>query len=232
MTRQLKILLKGSLLLGSVLIMLALFGCLGFWAVSGAKKETQLFTRIAVQTLARAGEINSYQAEGYARTLQLLNADTPEERSAWHAAIDEYRLKTEDALNDYTAAISTDESRRNLEDLTEKRRRYHQIRQQVMELSDQGKKGQALDLVRTSLWPAYEQYTQAGDVLFASDIAAAQTHADHVRSVCTISQVLAACVGALGFIGGIALPFFMVVWAKDEFEQAPDHRWSAQPRSG
>ncbi len=205
-----------------LLVAMALFGAVGFWTVGRIKEEAQQFSDTAVRTLARAGEINSYQAEGYARTLQLLSARTSEERTAIHADISLFSQRMDRVLTEYSASVSGDDARRRYEGFAEKRKRYREIRNQVIALSDQGREDDAMALARGDLAAAYREYTNAGDVLFEEDVAAAVTHATRIREVCMISQIVAAVVASLGFAGGISLPF-LLVWLGDGFKREPIH---------
>jgi chemoreceptor-like protein with four helix bundle sensory module len=197
----------------TLLVILFIFGSLSFWVVGRVKDEAQLFSQVALQRLARAGEINTYQAEGYARTLLLLTTESPRERSALRAAIEEFHHRNDGVIDEYAMALSTADSRQRLKELTEKRARYLQIRQQVLALSDQGKSDQALQLARTSLGLAYEQYTAAGDLLLNDDIAAARSHADRIRKVCTVTQYVAAFITVVGFLGGVLAPFLVMLFS-------------------
>ena len=194
----------------SLLIAFFVFGSLSFLAVGRVKQRTEQFTQITIRKLTWAGQINSYQAEGYARTLLLLGADSSEDRSSLRAAIEDFREKTGAVLSQYEAQLTTDESRRRYQDLTEKRNQYQKIRNQIIALNDQDKKNESVQLARTLLWPAYQQYTLAGDVLFDYDISAAAASANDVLKLCTITQFMAAFISIVGFFGGIAVPFVLM----------------------
>lgn len=205
-----------------LLAAMTLFGAIGYWTVGRVKEEAQQFSDLALRTLARAGEINSYQAEGYARTLQLLDARSGEERAALHDDVNLFSQRMERVLAEYSASLQTEEARRRFDVFAAKRKHYREIRNQVVALADAGKQEEAMTLARTKLVDAYREYTTAGDVLFDEDVAAAATHAARIRQVCTISQVVAAVVASLGFAGGISLPF-LLVWLGDGFKREPIH---------
>lgn len=202
---QLKIISRVSLL-----IILFVLGALSFWAVGRVKKEVELFRHIALEKLVWSAEINADQAEGYARTLMLLTSTDPAMRAQLHAEIQHFREKTDRAIQTYPLDKSTAESRSRLETLNAKRKRYQEIREQTIQFSDQGRRDDALALAQMALWPAYKEYTAAGDELLTYDRSAAKAYAEDIRRVCTISQYLAVAISVIGFIGGIAVPFILM----------------------
>jgi hypothetical protein len=211
------------ILIIGLLTVLSIFGVLGYWVVGRAKDQAAGFAQVSLTRLALVGSINANQAEGYSRVLLLLNADETDDRARLRTAIDEYRLKNDKALRDYRAMWSGGKPPVWLEQLIEKRAHYSELRDQVLALSDQNKKAEALALAKASLWPAYQEYTLAGDWALREDVELARKHAAHILRVCEISQLLAALVAVFGFIGGITLPLTIAWIGRGSADDAPLH---------
>ena len=206
----------------SLLAAFFIFGSLSFIAVGRVKQRTEQFTQVTIQKLTWAAQINANQAEAYVHTLLFLTADSPEDRSSLRASIEDFRQRNNTLLSEYSRLLMTDGARRRFQDLTEKRDQYQTIRDQIMALYDQGKKSESVQHARISLWPAYQQYTLAGDALFSSDISAVAASADDVLKLCTITQFIAALISIVGFVGGIAVPF-VLMWLSHGLNDDPLH---------
>ncbi len=204
----------------SLLLALCVVGALSFWAVGRVRERLAEFSRITLQKVVLAGQVNSYQAEGYAHTLQLLHSDALSARSAHRAAMYEYRDKTAAVLDNYRRMLDDDESRRLYQDLANKRAAYHKIREEIVALNDEGKKAESAQLVETSLQPAYHEYTQAGDALLEHDVSAASLTSQSLLRLCTVAQFTAAVISIIGFVGGISLPF-ITMWLRAAYRDDP-----------
>jgi hypothetical protein len=204
----------------SLLLALFVVGALSFWAVGRVKERIAAFSRITLQKVVIAGQINSYQAEGYAHTLQLLHSEAPDDRSTQRAAMYEYRDKTAAALESYRRMLDDNESRRLYQELAKKRVAYHKIREEIVALNDEGKKTESLREAGASLWPAYQEYTRAGDALLEYDITAATATSREILRLCTVAQLMAAVISVIGFVGGVSLPF-MTMWLRAAYREDP-----------
>jgi hypothetical protein len=212
------------ILLGTgLLALLFLFGALGYWVVGRVRTDAETFSKLTFERLVAVGEINANQAEGYVRTLLLITAETPEERAGLIAGVDDYLVKNDTALRDYAGRLTSAEARRRLEEFTQSRDRYRDIRQQVILLSEQGNRKEALRLARTALWPAYAGYSTAGDAMLQNDILEATRYANHIQRVCLISQVLTALIAVLSFIGGLSLPILLARLGEEMAREGPPH---------
>ncbi len=204
----------------SLLLALFVVGTLSFWAVGRVRERLAEFSRITLQKVVLAGQINSCQAEGYAHTLQLLHSDTPSDRSAHRAAMYEYRDKTAAALENYRRMLHDNESRRLYQELANKRAAYHKIREEIVALNDEGKKAESLQLMEASLQPAYDEYTKAGDALLEHDVSTASLTSQSLLRFCTVAQFTAAVISVIGFVGGISLPFILM-WLRAAYRDDP-----------
>jgi hypothetical protein len=171
----------------------------------------------------KVGEINANQAEGYVRTLLLINAATQEDRHRHAAAVDDYIVKNDAAIEEYARRLAGTEMRSQLDVFLQARAHYREIRGQVIALSEAGNRDEALRMAEKVLWPAYLSYSIAGDAMLANDIREAEQYADHIQRVCTISQFLAALIAIFGFIGGVSLPFLLARLGEEMAQEGPPH---------
>jgi hypothetical protein len=176
----------------------------GYSIASGAKRQAVLLREDTLRKLTYSAELNSYQAEGYARGLLATETDDPQRREAYRAEGREYRDKIDAILKDYEASISPDQPkvRREFDNFVAQRQEYHKVSKQVFALLEAGQKEEARKLADTALVAAYRRYTDAGDTLFNHDIAAGNERAREVEAACTKAQLLTAIICIAAFLVG------------------------------
>ena len=193
--------------LGSFLFLLVFLvgvGAVGYSIANGAKRQAILLREDTLRKLTYSAELNSYQAEGYARGLLAIEADDPQRREAYRAEGRKYREQIDVILKDYEASMSPDQVkvRREFDNFVARRREYQEAGKRVFALLEAGQKEEARKLADTALLAAYRQYTDAGDTLFNQDIAAGNERAREVEAACTKAQYLTAAICIAAFLVG------------------------------
>ena len=187
-------------------------GAMGYWIAGGAKAKAVLFREDTLQTLTYCAELNSYQAEGYARVLLQVETDDPTRRALYHSEAHEYREKLEAVLKSYQTMISPiePEERAAFDNFVQKREKYRAIARQVIGFINDGKKDDARKLIEPDLVDAYRDYTKAGDDFFAYEVATGYQRSVDIEHACIKSQILTGCTCVIIFLAGILTPFLLI----------------------
>jgi methyl-accepting chemotaxis protein len=194
------------------LAVLLCVGAMGYWIAGGAKAKAILFREDTLQTLTYCAELNSYQAEGYARVLLQIETDDPQRRAAYHAEAHAYREKIDEVLKNYQAMISPvePEERAVLDNFVDKREKYRAVARQVLALANGGKLDEARKLTDASLVDAYRAYTKAGDDFFDYEVATGYQRSIDIERACLKSQILTGCICVVIFLAGLVTPFILI----------------------
>jgi hypothetical protein len=207
---------KRRLVVASVLLLLVPVLCvsvLGYWVVSRVKQEARLFREDTLRKLAFSAELNSYQAESYARLLMMAEAVSPEKREAYHVEGMHYRDKIDQVLKDYAAIITPDqvETRRDFDAFVEQRKQFREVGHRVRLLIEANQAEAARELIDLELVAAYRRYTTAGDLLFEHDLADGEQRARQIESVCATTQFFTVCICVGAFFVGVMTPVVLVL---------------------
>lgn len=199
---------------------LVVIGAVGFLAIYQFKTQASIIVNDSLPDLTCAGEINSYQAEGFIRTLLVVTADSPEERAVYLKEVAGITQKNDRTIQRYANLIRTEDERRTFDKFVVDRKNYQIIRNQVFALVSNNQRDAARKLLKSSLWPAYEKYTKTGDELFDLSIEEGNASGQKILGVCTTTQILVAIIGIAIFIGGFLTPFFMIRFSGSASEVA------------
>src|ERR1041384_1909383 len=190
----------------SVVAVLVVVGIVGFIIVAYVKKEAEGIVRTVMPRLAASSEINSYQAEGYVRTLMVIFADTQEERVAYRKELDLFSKRSTESIRRYQETLERDKNQTvEMRELIAARTEYQQIREHTLNLCDGGQVDEAKRLAKTSLWQAYQRYSSAGDTLMNIGIHSASSKGRQILRVCFITQVTVGIFGVVIFVGGFLI---------------------------
>ncbi len=194
------------------LVVLLCVGAMGYWIAGGAKAKAILFREDTLQTLTYCAELNSYQAEGYARVLLQIETDDPQQRAAYHEEAHAYREKIDVVLKSYEKMISPiePEERRAFDKFVAMREKYRAIARQVISLANDGKNDEARKLTEASLVDAYRDYTKAGDDFFNYEVATGYQRSIDIERACIKSQILTGCICVVIFLAGLVTPFILI----------------------
>jgi hypothetical protein len=197
----------GPMLVLSILLLMV--GGLGYWVASGARRQAKLFREDTLGKLQFSAQLNAYQAEGYALALRVIDSDDPQLQQKYWAEGYAYRTKIDGILKEFDGQIAPGQvqERRAFDDFVATRQQYRAVHSHVVDLATNGQATVARQLVDTDLVPAYQKYTQAGDVLYSYEITVGDQRARELDRACSRAQFLTAviCVGV--FLGGIMTLF-------------------------
>ena len=129
---------------------LFIIGAAGFLSVNRLKADAQLIVEDTLPGLSDAGAANASMAESFNRVLLSLMAETPEERHRYRNELNDFSLRTSEALDAYGKSIFSEDDRVNYQHVLELRKNYHNIREQILTLIDNQKQAEALQLSTTA----------------------------------------------------------------------------------
>ena len=110
---------------------LFIIGWTGFSVVSRLRSDAARIVDDTLPGLVYAGQINSELSENFARTLLVVNSDSPEEREVYLKRIDEGSKRVDDSMRDYHGSIFEEEDRQLFNHLMAVREKYRGVRRQV-----------------------------------------------------------------------------------------------------
>jgi hypothetical protein len=194
---------------GLLITLLALFfvGMLGFASLTHLRNKAQEIVDDTLPGLAFAGAANNSMAEGFDRTLMMLIADTPDERSALVRDIDRFNRRTTTLLRAYSQSIFSPEDRLNFDEVAARRESYQEIRRKVIALANERRRD-AIHVCNDELVPAYTSYKHAAEKLLAFNMRQSEERGKTIMTVCTATQVLVAIIGIGIFILGFLIGLF------------------------
>jgi hypothetical protein len=199
-----------------LVVILFAVGGLGYWTASGAKRQAAQFRENTLRKLGYSAELNSFQAEGYARFLWAVATDDPQKRVAYQAEGQEFRTKIDNILRRYDEAIPLDQvkERRVFNNFVETRKRYREVVTQIMKLLEAGQVAEARRLVDPLLMTAYRDYMTAGDALYDYGIATGERQAENLERVCAKARFITAsiCIGV--FLAGLLMQFIVFLFTR------------------
>jgi hypothetical protein len=187
-------------------------GALGYWVIGQMEQQAILFEADTLQKLTYCAQINSNQAEGYARTLLALQTDDPEKRNRYLAESKEFEHKNDASIEMYRDSLtdSQSDSLRILDALVVLRERYQESHDRIFSLLARNQPEAALKLANSTLWPAYQVYTEKGDVLLAHDVAIGRERAQEMRQLAMKVKFVSATLCILVFLIGLVTPFLFI----------------------
>jgi len=192
------------------IVALVVVGAVGFFTVDQIRTESEKIVDNTLPAVTCAGQINAYQAENFNRALLVITADNPGDRAAYRREVDDTDQIVDENMAQYQRLIQTDDGLRIFNTLILDRSEYNRSRQAAFALAESGRRDEALSLLKTSLWPAYEKYTKTGDVLFDYSIQQGDLRGRGILSVCNTTRILVAMIGISVFIVGFLTPFLVI----------------------
>ena len=192
---------------GAGLIILVLAGALGYVSVSQLKRNAELIVDDTLPGLTFAGEANAYLADA-SRTLLLIVTENPQRRQEMRDEIKALSQRTTGYLENYKKCIFEAEDQANYQALLKERSDYIQIRERVIALALEGKKGDALALYDDSLVPAHKRVKSAGDRVFEYNMRQGEVRGRRILRICQMTQITVAIVSIVIFIAGFFIGLF------------------------
>jgi hypothetical protein len=122
--------------------------------------------------------------------------------------MDAFSRNTTAALNNYEQAIHDPRDRRMFNDLTERRKQYLVIRENISALLKENRRSEADAMCKKELLPAYESYKASGEALLELNMRDGQTQGRTIMTICTATQFMVAAVGVGLFVIGFILGLF------------------------
>lgn len=177
---------------------------LGFWSVATMQymnKETNYITDEWVPSLIYSDEIN--EKVGYYRMAEIMHVTTSrdEEEEKAEKMLAEYREGIDENLEKYGFYLNADVDPdvdpvdvANFEDMTENYNEYMALSDQILELSNSGKKADAYELLMGDSMAKFEIVSELGDVISQYNIDGTLESGDIIKS---------SFVGAVIFIAAI-----------------------------
>lgn len=190
---------KGLIFFGIFLFMI---GTAGFLSVEKLKNDTQTIVTHTLPALSDAGAANSSLARSLNGTLLALNASTPEEFAAYRKELDSYSDQTSKTLELYQQTRFTRPERAIYDQVLEKRKTFHSLRKQVLDLFDQGKKSESVRLCNDSMLPAYLEYKAAAEKLLQFNMQQGKSRGQSILTICLITEYAVAGIGLVLFVVG------------------------------
>ncbi|HUJ72996.1 MAG TPA: MCP four helix bundle domain-containing protein [Verrucomicrobiae bacterium] len=189
---------------------LVLIGWTGFMIVSRLKNDAAAIVDDTLPGLVYAGQIDSELSENFARTLLVINSDSPENRDLYLKRIEEGSKRVNDSMSGYERSIYEEQDRQLFSHLTALREKYQEVRRRVFDLVKGEKRNEALRLLEAELLPAYAAQKEAGEALFDYNVRQGNQRGTRIELVCRRTQwiVTALCVAV--FVGGFFVPFFAI----------------------
>jgi glycosyltransferase involved in cell wall biosynthesis len=188
----------------SALILLVI-GTAGFLSVDHLKRHAAAIVQDTLPELSLVGAANSSMAEGFNRTLLMLMADTPEERSGYRQEMTRFSEQSTKSLSLYERVRFAPVESAIYKEVMESRQKYAISRQQVLDLVDQAKPAEAVALCRTAMVPDYLAYKGAAEKLLKFNAHEGKSNGETILRICTITQYVVAGVGVLLFVVGFTI---------------------------
>lgn len=196
--------MKGFLV---AMLALLLVGGWGFLSVSELKHQARQIVDDTLPGLSFAGEANAYIVDS-SRTLYFVTTDDPVERAKMRREIDELSQRTKGYLAAYDQTIFSAEDRENFKSVERLREEYMQVRDQILDLADAGKKQDALAMYQSALLPLHARVKAAADKLFAFNMQQGQVRGKRIMTICTVTQIFLAVTSVVIFLLGFFIGFF------------------------
>ena len=108
-----------------------------------------------------SGKLETLVVQNYQMLYEYCAIDTPESRATVLDEMKEHSRLMDEAMKNYEETITTDEDRRTFNAIAPARAAFHDVRDEVRKLKDQGKEAEAVAMVRTKGLAAYEAYAKA-----------------------------------------------------------------------
>jgi len=189
---------------------LFIIGWIGFTVVGRVRSDAGRIVHDTLPGLVYGGQIDSELSEGFARTLLVVNSDSPEERDLYLKTIEEAGKRVNDSMQAYQRFIYEDEDKRLFDHLVAARTKYREIRRQVLELVKDGKRTEALQLFDTEMLPAYVAQKKAGEALFNYNVRQGRERGTRIEILCRRTQWVVTAICVAVFVGGFFAPFFTI----------------------
>jgi len=199
-------------------LVLLIVGGIGFIVVRQLKIDAAKIVEDTLPGLVYAGQINAELSENFARTLSVINSDSPEERELYLKRIDEGSKRVRDSLEAYRPTIFEEEERQIFDRLISARDKYRDVRRRAFDLVNEGKRTEALKLFESEVLPAYTFQKEAGEALFDYNVRQSVERGRHIETVCRTTQWLVAAICVAIFVGGFFTPFFAIRLPPDNWK--------------
>jgi hypothetical protein len=169
------------------------------------KKDAALIVENTLPELSEAGTANSSLAEAFNRTLLVIMADTPEERARYRKELKAFSEQTTQALKLYQGRKFTLGESARYDGVAERREKYVQAREQVLQLVDREKSTEAMALFKTTMLPAYLDYKSAAEKMLRSNTSEGKSRGEMILRICTVTQYVVAGAGIILFVIGFTI---------------------------
>ena len=189
-------------------LLLLIIGTAGFLSIEYLKRNTQLVVSDTLAGLCDAGAANANMVEGHNRTLLLLLSQTSAERERFHRDIENYNEQVAASITAYSQSIFTPEDQANYNHLLDCRKKYLDVRKQVIALADREDAAGAQRLFKASLMPAYLEYKATGEKVFKYNADEGKSRGELIMQICTSTQFLIAGAGIVLFLTGFFMGLF------------------------
>lgn len=197
--------IKGMAISAAILFII---GTLGFLSMNVLKNNAKLIVEDTMPGLSGAGTANSTLAEGFNRTLLVLMAETPEDRTAYRKELDTFGEQTSQSLTGYERARFTPVELNLYNQVLDRREKYLIARQHVLDLVDHQQRTEALQACNNSMLPAYLEYKTEAEKLLKFNTHQGSSRGETILKVCTITQFAVAGIGVMLFVAGFAIGLF------------------------
>ncbi|MEI6084073.1 MAG: MCP four helix bundle domain-containing protein [Verrucomicrobiota bacterium] len=188
-------------------------GRLAYGVITLVQRQAALMQAQTVQTLTYAAAINSDQAEAYARTLLALHTSDPVKREEYLTQVEDYSRQLSENLRNYrlAAGAADSPSLTLLDKLVVSRQKYVAIRSEVIALINQKQIPAAQQMADRQLWPTYQDYTAAGDALFANNVTVNQQRVEEIHRQIRLIKYATIGLCIFVFLAGATAPFLFLV---------------------
>ena len=189
-----------------VLAGISVFAVFRLLVISGTSNA---IVKESLPGLTYAGIINGGQADNQIRVARLLYARTAAERGQIKEEIKAIAVTVEDAIKQYGTTISSEADRRNYEAFKEKKESFRLLRDHFMSLIETNH-DEAQQFVASSLKPAYEAYSKAGDMLMEYNSDKGEQQGKQIVAEVRRDVRLIIITGMAGLVAGVAASFWSI----------------------
>ena len=148
------------IIIGFSAILLVVLGLGGFTyqLLIQIKGHSTKITHDCLPGMAVIGDIFSVAQENYILTLKGVLTESTQEKASFAALTQTNVARINQLTNDYNATVTMDKDRELFGEMTGARSLYVTAFKAVAALSNAGKNKEAIELIRTSLQPAYDKF--------------------------------------------------------------------------
>jgi methyl-accepting chemotaxis protein len=194
---------------GLLVTLMILVGIVGISGLSSVANESKSAYDAATMPLGKLAEVGLHTNENRALIKQHILESEPEAKREVEAMIEENSEKTDEELAAVEPTLISDETRRGFAELDEAREEYRAVREEILELSREGKTERAVALDREEGTPLARTIEEHVTGLVDGKVERGVVSRDSVEATASSRRTLSIALLALATLAGFGVAFLI-----------------------